>query len=60
MAVLPIHGRMGQPAIRVLVRAIKGSRAPMTLWPGLMLNDEDGRPTVAAEAVLRNAEALPL
>jgi tRNA1(Val) A37 N6-methylase TrmN6 len=60
VAVLPVHGRIGQPAIRVLVRAIKGSRAPLTLWPGLMLNDGDGRPTEAAEAVLRNAEALTL
>jgi len=60
VAVLPVHGRAGQPAIRVLVRARKGSRAPLVLLPGLMLNDENGRPTAAAEAVLRNAEALPL
>jgi tRNA1(Val) A37 N6-methylase TrmN6 len=60
IAVLPVHGRAGLPAIRVLVRARKGSRAPLTLLPGLMLNDEDGKPTVAAEAVLRGAEPLPL
>ena len=60
IAVLPVHGRAGQPAIRVLVRARKGSRAPLTLLPGLMLNDEAGRPTAEAEAVLRGAEALPL
>ena len=60
VAVLPIHGRAGAPAIRVLVRARKGSRAPLALWPGLMLNDETGRPTAEAEAVLRGANALPL
>ena len=60
VAILPVHGRAGLPAIRVLVRARKGSRAPLVLLPGLMLNDESGRPTAAAEAVLRNAEALPL
>ena len=43
VAVLPVHGRAGQPAIRVLVRARKGSRAPLALLPGLMLNDEDGQ-----------------
>ena len=43
IAVLPVHGRAGQPAIRVLVRARKGSRAPLALLPGLMLNDEDGQ-----------------
>ena len=60
IAVLPVHGRAGAPAIRVLVRARKGSRAPLALLPGLMLNDEAGKPTAAAEAVLRGAQALPL
>jgi tRNA1(Val) A37 N6-methylase TrmN6 len=60
VAVLPVHGRSGQPAIRVLVRARKGSRAPLSLLSGLMLNDEDGKPTEEAEAVLRNAQALTL
>jgi tRNA1(Val) A37 N6-methylase TrmN6 len=60
VAVLPVHGSVGTPAIRVLVRARKGSRAPFALLPGLMLNDAAGKPTAAAEAVLRGAEALPL
>jgi tRNA1(Val) A37 N6-methylase TrmN6 len=60
IAVLPVHGRAGAPAIRVLVRARKGSRAPLALLPGLMLNDERGKPTAEAEAVLRRAEALRL
>jgi tRNA1(Val) A37 N6-methylase TrmN6 len=60
IAVLPVHGRAGQPAIRILVRAARGSRAPLRLLPGLMLNDEAGRPTPEAEAVLRHAEALAL
>jgi tRNA1(Val) A37 N6-methylase TrmN6 len=60
IAVLPVHGRAGAPAIRILMRARKGSRAPLTLLPGLILNDENGKPTGGAEAVLRNAEALPL
>ncbi|MGZ5826709.1 MAG: putative signal transducing protein [Croceibacterium sp.] len=60
IVVLPVHGRAGAPAIRVLVRARKGSRAPLALLPGLNLNDEAGKPTAEAEAVLRGAEALPL
>jgi tRNA1(Val) A37 N6-methylase TrmN6 len=60
IAVLPVHGRAGQPAIRVLVRASKGSRTRLALLPGLLLNDEAGRPTAEAEAVLRDAAALPL
>jgi tRNA1(Val) A37 N6-methylase TrmN6 len=60
IAVLPVHGRAGAPAIRVVVQARKGSRAPLALLPGLDLNDEEGRSTAEAEAVLRGAEALPL
>jgi tRNA1(Val) A37 N6-methylase TrmN6 len=59
IVVLPVHGRAGQAAIRVLVRASKGSRAPFALLPGLALNDEEGRPTAEAEAVLRGGESLP-
>jgi tRNA1(Val) A37 N6-methylase TrmN6 len=58
IAVLPVHGRAGQPAIRVLVRAVKGGRAAFTLLAGLDLNDASGRPTAAAEDVLRNAQPL--
>jgi tRNA1(Val) A37 N6-methylase TrmN6 len=60
IVILPVHGRAGQPAIRVLARAVKGSRAPLMLLPGFALNDEEGRPTAEAEAVLRRAESLPL
>ena len=58
VAVRPVYGRAGQPAIRVLVTAAKGSGAPLTLLPGLELNDLAGRPTAAAEDVLRHGKAL--
>ncbi|MDC7983536.1 methyltransferase, partial [Rhodoplanes sp. TEM] len=60
VALLPVHGKAGQPAIRVLVRATRDGRAPLVLWPGLVLNDAAGRPAAEAEAVLRAGEALPL
>ena len=60
VALLPVHGKPGAPAIRIIARAIKGSRAPLTLSPGLLLADAKGRPTEAAEAVLRHGATLPL
>ena len=60
LALLPVYGKPGKPAIRIVVRAIKGSRAPLTLRPGLLLADAEGSPTDAAEAVLRHGAALPL
>ena len=50
----------GEPAIRILVRATKASRAPLVLMPGLALNDAAGRPTAEAESVLRGGAPLPL
>ena len=60
VAVRPVYGRAGQPAIRILVSAAKGGRAPLMLLPGFELNDLSGRPTAAAEDVLRHGKALDL
>jgi tRNA1(Val) A37 N6-methylase TrmN6 len=58
--VLPVHPREAEPAVRVLVRARKGSRAPLELRPGLVLHGAGNgfRPRVAA--VLRDGAGLPL
>lgn len=58
ISVLPVHGKDGEAAIRVIVRAIKGGRAPLTLQPPLILNDRDNRPTAEAEAVMRDLVPL--
>lgn len=60
IVMLPVHPREDAPPIRILLRAGKGgSAAPRTL-PGLALNDPQGRPTTAAEAVLRGGATLAL
>lgn len=59
VTVLPVHPNADKPAIRVIVRAAKGSGAPMAILPGLVLN-EDGAASASAERVLRGGEALPL
>ena len=60
LRILPIHPKPDAPAIRVLVRAVKESRAPLALLPGFALTDGLGRPTPAAEAVMREGAVLPL
>jgi tRNA1(Val) A37 N6-methylase TrmN6 len=52
--------RSAKPASRVLVQAVKGSKAPMRLAQGLVLHEDDGRFTVEADAVLRHGAPLPL
>jgi tRNA1(Val) A37 N6-methylase TrmN6 len=58
--VLPIYPRPERPAIRIVVRAVKESRAPLCLLPGFVLCDAAGQSTAAAEHILRGAGILPL
>jgi tRNA1(Val) A37 N6-methylase TrmN6 len=60
VTVLPVYPRPDRAAIRVIVRAIKGSRAPLALLPGFFLNDASGRPSKEADSVLRQGAILPL
>ena len=60
IAVLPVHPRPEAAAIRVLLRAVSSSRAPLRLLPGLALADGTGLPTAEAEAVLHENAALRL
>jgi len=58
VGVFPLWAGPGKPARRILLRAEKGSSAPLTLHAGLVLHDADGRYSVAAEAILR--QGMPL
>jgi tRNA1(Val) A37 N6-methylase TrmN6 len=60
ITVLPIHPKPAAPAIRILVRAVRRSGAPLSMLPPLALNDADGRPSAQAEAVLRGGMSLPM
>jgi tRNA1(Val) A37 N6-methylase TrmN6 len=60
VALLPVHPKPGAAAIRVLLAAIKASRGPLEIWPGLVLATANGTPTPQAEAVLRHGAALAL
>ena len=60
LAILPVHGEAGAPAIRMLVRAVKGGRAPTRILSSLMLNDESGLPNKQVQEILAGNGALPL
>jgi tRNA1(Val) A37 N6-methylase TrmN6 len=59
LSVLPIHARPGDAAIRVIVTGVKGSRAPLTIRPGLVLHGPDLNFVPEIEAVFRHGAALP-
>ena len=55
----PVQPRSASPASRVIVRAVRGGRAPLALLPPLVLHPEgEGKHTEAAEAILRDAAPL--
>lgn len=62
LTILPIAPRDGAPPIRMLVRAVReapNGRGPVWLSP-LILNDANGKPTAAVNAVLREGQELTL
>jgi tRNA1(Val) A37 N6-methylase TrmN6 len=60
IAILPVHGDPTKPAIRVLIRAVKGGKAPTRIDTGLMLNDESAVPNKQVQDILAGKGVLPL
>ena len=58
ISVQPLHSQIGEAANRVIVRGVKGSRAPFRIEAGLVVHDADKRATAGAERVLRQGLAL--
>ena len=57
--IVPLQSRAGEAAKRIIVSAIKGSRAPLVLAPGLVLHGDDGGYRPEIEAMLRDGAAFP-
>ncbi len=55
----PLWPGGGKPAKRLLVKAVKGSGAPLSVLPGLTLHETGRRFTKGADDVLRHGAALP-
>jgi tRNA1(Val) A37 N6-methylase TrmN6 len=60
LRILPVHGDAREPAIRVLVGAVKGGKAPTQIHPALMLKDESALPNKWVQEVLAGKRSLPL
>lgn len=60
LVILPVHADVTSPAIRVLVRAVKGGKAPTCIEAALILNDEFAKPTPRARGILAGEQTLPL
>jgi len=56
--ILPLWPKQGEPAKRVIIRVQTNARAPLRVLPGIVLHEAGGKPTEAAEAVLRRGGPL--
>jgi tRNA1(Val) A37 N6-methylase TrmN6 len=60
LKILPVHAYAARPAIRVLVRAVKGGRAPTEILSSLVLNDERTVANKRVAEILEGRGVLPL
>jgi tRNA1(Val) A37 N6-methylase TrmN6 len=58
LEILPLHPRANQPAHRVILRGIKGSRAALSLLPPFIIHEGDHF-TPQAEAIHKGEALLP-
>ena len=59
LRISPVHGDATAPAIRVLVRAVKGGRAPLALDAGVLLNKAPNIPNPETQDILAGRKMLP-
>ncbi len=59
-SLFPLWPRPGRPAKLALLQGVRGGRGPFRILPGLVLHRDGPGYTPEAEAVLRNASALPV
>jgi tRNA1(Val) A37 N6-methylase TrmN6 len=55
--IVPVHARCDTPAIRIIVRAVRGSRAGLSLMPALLLHDASGDLFTAHADAINNGRA---
>jgi tRNA1(Val) A37 N6-methylase TrmN6 len=60
VAMLPLWPKAGHAAKLMLLRGVKGAKAPFRVLPGLVLHEAAGIYTPEANAVLRRGQALAL
>lgn len=58
LSIIPLHARADEKAARVIVRGNRGSRANLSVLPGIILHEPDGKPTTFAEELINGKRRL--
>lgn len=56
--IIPLYPKAGKEAVRVIVRALKDRRTPAKIGPAIVLHEDSGAYTAAADAILRDGAAI--
>lgn len=56
--IFPIQTKLNQPATRVIIRGILGSKTPLKIYPPLVMHNPDGTRSELAENILRKGQAI--
>ncbi len=56
--IFPIYPRENQPAKRIIIQGVKGSRAPASLYQGLVLHDDRGGYSKQAASIIHQGKCL--
>lgn len=56
--IFPIQTKQNQPATRVIIRGVLGSKTPLKLYPPLVMHNLDGSRSQTAENILRKGESI--
>lgn len=56
--IFPIQTKLNQPAKRIIIRGILGSKTPLKLYPPLVMHNPDGTRSETAENILRKGQAI--
>lgn len=60
LRIVALHSRADQSARRIIVQGVKGSRAPLSVRPGLVIHGDDNRVRPEIEAILRHGAPLAI
>ncbi|MEM7463996.1 MAG: methyltransferase [Pseudomonadota bacterium] len=58
ISIVPLHAKAGEKASRIVVRGKRGSRANLSILPGVILHEADGKPTAMAEELINGRRSL--
>lgn len=56
--IFPIQTKLNQPATRIIIRGILGSKAPLKIHPPLIMHNPDGSRSELAENILRKGQTI--